>query len=356
MRNAITSFLLLICLTASGQNPTIENLWKQYQSGDYDLVIEKAIALRDSDPDNPDLSLLLGRAYADNGDYQEALPYLRFTVTNDSTGSFRKAWALGYLGTCYFMTQEDDKSNKALRACIDLNATRNATQYAGKRIALFGYDDFYKGWKTRESEHFKFHFQNLADAHIEQFISLREEAYKSINSFFQSKMPAKINFFVWASTEDARQILRTNPGFADPKLCIVHSLDHQTKGHEMTHVISHYTANIIAKTALINEGTAACFDQDGKNRERIVKDWIKANNRTIAIKDLWINWKSFPEEFSYPLSALFVRNLIDEFGKAKFLEFFTNQTYENAKSVFGARFDETIQEFEDRINNLKALH
>ncbi|MEX2232094.1 MAG: hypothetical protein WD824_08040 [Cyclobacteriaceae bacterium] len=58
-----------------------------------------------------------------------------------------QSMGFGILGTCYFMTQEYDKSKKALGECIDLNATKNATQYAQKRIVLFGHDDFYRNGK-----------------------------------------------------------------------------------------------------------------------------------------------------------------------------------------------------------------
>ena len=47
-----------------------------------------------------------------------------------------------------------------------------------------------------------------------------------------------------------------------------------------------------------------------------------------------------------PQLVLFVKELIMKFGKEKFLVFFTNQTYENAKSVFGNDIDVLIKEFE----------
>ncbi|MEX2232093.1 MAG: hypothetical protein WD824_08035 [Cyclobacteriaceae bacterium] len=97
MKKVITSFLFLTSLIAFGQNQTIEDLWKLYQSQDYNLVIEKATPLLDTDSNKVDLSLLLGRAYADKGKFKEALPYLYFTVINDNHNTWRKAWALAYL-------------------------------------------------------------------------------------------------------------------------------------------------------------------------------------------------------------------------------------------------------------------
>jgi hypothetical protein len=80
----------------------------------------------------------------------------------------------------------------------------------------------------------------------------------------------------------------------------------------------------------------------------MVKDWIAANNKQIAIKDCWTAGEKYVDEILYPLSGLFVKELIDNFGKEKFLELFKNQTYENAKLIFGNKLDTMIEELEKR--------
>ncbi len=70
----------------------------------------------------------------------------------------------------------------------------------------------------------------------------------------------------------------------------------------------------------------------------------------MDIKDTWINWGKYPQELSYPLSGLFVEELISRFGKEKFLAFFTDQTYENALKLYGSETDTMIQEFQKRFN------
>lgn len=350
MRFIITSFFVLTSLISFGQNPVLEDLWKLYQSRDYEKVIKETKPHLDNDSLKVDLNLLLGRTYADKGDFKSAIPYLDYTVNNDPNNSWRKAWALGYLGTCHFMLQDNDNARKSTKECFDLNATKNATRYAYKRILLFGFDDFYKDWKIVESDNFRFHFQNMSDSDIEKYISSREKAFKNINEFFASKIPKKIDFFVWDSREDAKKILKANLGFADPSTCIVHSHFQQTKGHEMTHVISNYSTKMVNKTGLINEGTAVCFDQTNQDKEQIVKDWIKNNGKQAEISKIWKKWKDYPEELTYPLSGLFVKELIDNFGRDKYIEFFGNQTYDNAKLVFGEKLDKVIKDFENKIN------
>lgn len=350
MRKIFTSIFILISLISFGQNTTIDNLWKLYNSKDLKSVIEKAKPLLENDPNNIDLNLIMGRSYTDQADFKNALPYLELTVKNDNSNSWRKAWALSYLGTCYFMLQNYDDSETSLKECINLNATKNATNNAYGQTLLLGFNEFYKNWKIIETDNFRFHFQNMDATEIENYTSVREVAYKEINIFFKSSLPKKIDFYVWKSKEDAKKILRTNLGFSKPNFCIIHTHYQQTIGHEMTHVISNYTSKITNKTRFINEGTAVCFDQSHQNRLKQIKDWIAINNKQIAIKDYWVNGEKYAEEILYPLSGLFVKELIDNYGKEKFLEFFSNQTYGNAKLVFGDNLDKVIKEFENKIN------
>lgn len=350
MRKIFTSILILITHLSFSQNASIADLWKLYNTHDYKSAIDKTKPLLENDPNNIELNLILGRSYTDLLDFKNAIPYLDLTVKYDMENTWCKAWALCYLGTCHFMLQDYEKSKKSVRECFDLNVTKNVTQAAYRSILLFGFDDFYNDWKIIESDNFRFHFQNMSDSDIKNYISSREEAFQTINRFFLSKLPKKIDFFVWNSREDAKKLLGANLGFAESGLCIVHSYFQQTKGHEMTHVISNYFTSLTAKTGLINEGTAVCFDQTNQNREQIVKDWLKANGKKVSMMEIWTNWNTYPEEFNYPLSGLFVKELIEIFGPEKFREFFGNQTYENAKSVFGDRLDKVIKDFENKIN------
>lgn len=74
------------------------------------------------------------------------------------------------------------------------------------------------------------------------------------------------------------------------------------------------------------------------------------NNRQLSIKEFWKNGDSYAEEIRYPVSGMFVEDLIKKFGRDKFIKFFNDQTYENAKSVFGNDLDNLIAEFENKFN------
>lgn len=351
MKKVIISVFLLASLNSFAQNSTISELWKYYLANDYNQVIEKANRLLDTEPNKIELNLVLGRSYTNKGEFKKAIPFLIYTINKDTTNSWQKAWAYAEIGRCYFMEQKYEESKKAIAGCLSTNATKKATKYAYGQSLLYGFDKFYDNWKIVETDHFRFHFQNTNNTDIEKFVSLKEEAYKRINNFFKSTLPKKIDFFVWESGEDARNLLKTNLGFAKPEFCIIHSLYQQTIGHEMTHVISNFTSVLLTKTRFINEGTAVCFDQTNRDNMRLVKEWNKTNNSKISIKECWISGESYPDDLLYPLSGLFVNKIIEKFGKEKFLEFFKNQTYENASTVFGNKLDKLIKDLESEINN-----
>ncbi len=341
---------MLACFITMAQNPPLDDLLKLYNAQDFKSAIEKTKPMLENEPGRVDLNLIIGRSYTDLGEYKSALAFLETTVTNDKKNSWQKAWALSYLGTCYFMLQDYQKAELSIDASIKLNATRNATNSAIGKTVFFGFDKSYTTWKTIETDNFRFHFQNMNDAEIEKYTALREIAFKRINGFFNSSLPKKTDFYVWESREDAKNILRRNLGFAEPELCIVHTCFQQTIGHEMTHVISHYTSAVSGKTRFINEGTAVCFDQTRQDRLEQVKSLTTARNEKIGIKDCWENGDKYPEEILYPLAGLFVKELIDNFGKEKFLKFFKNQTYDNARLLFGEKLDSIILDLETRIN------
>jgi len=351
MKPTVLLLFLTISIFSSGQDPKITELGKIYMSGDYDQTIAKANEYLADDTNNLEYKSILGRALFDMGETESALPILEYVVKNDKNNTWTKAWSLAYLGKSYFMLSEYLKSENALKACIELNATKNATNEAYSTLILFGFYKFFNDWEIIESDNFRFHFQKKSDTDKKLFIDTRETAFQKINGFFNSGLPKKIDFFVWESADDAKLILRRELGFADPAYCIVHSRSEQTVGHEMTHVISNYSAKKIIKTGLINEGTAVCFDLTHENKEEIIVKWLESNNEQIDIKGLWSNWQKYPHEFSYPLSGIFVKGLIDKFGKEMFIKFFTNQTYENAKTIFGNDIDTYISDFEKKYNS-----
>jgi len=127
MKKIISSILILISSITYGQKTQVEELGQVFISGDYEKTIIKAKDLLKNDSNNIDYKLILGRALTDKGEFKEAIHHLEYTINNDKENSWRKAWALGYLGTCYFMLQDYNNSKKSTKECINLNATKKIT-------------------------------------------------------------------------------------------------------------------------------------------------------------------------------------------------------------------------------------
>ncbi len=351
MKTVFTFLLLISCLVACHQKPSLVDIEKLFESFKYDEVIDKAQKLMDIDSLKTEMKLFIGKSYTEKGEYNNALPYLEYAKENDSEKPWIKAWAMAYMGKCYYMLEDYEKSRKYLNASIELNADENSTRYAELKRLYFGFDDFYKDWKIVESDHFIFHFQNMQDFEASQFIKLREDAYKEINKFFGSKLPRKIDFYAWNSREDARNLWKRNLGFANPPTCIIHSHIYQSLGHEITHVISYHVNSIEGYCQFINEGTAVCFDLSNRDMLKLTKNWVKENHKKVSILDIWENWDKYPHALTYPLGGAFVKELLKHVSKEDFLEFVSNQTYENAKKVFGSKIDQIIKDLENDVNS-----
>ena len=114
MKLKLLFLFILISIIAHSQSSKMEQLGKLYMSGNIEATINRADEYLEEEPNNIDYKLILGRALTDFGNYKEAIPHLIYTVENDEHNSWRKAWALGYLGSCYYMLSEYEKSKKVL--------------------------------------------------------------------------------------------------------------------------------------------------------------------------------------------------------------------------------------------------
>ncbi len=349
-------FILLVLLyqPVFCQDQDTAELWKLYNQGEHRLVLEIVLPLLKEFPGEVELNLLAGRALADTGEMSKALPYLEQAVNLDKSDSWKKAWGLSYLGMCQFVTGNTAKAKESLNQCIRLNATRSASQNARRFYKLFGFDDYFKNWKTVTTPHFIFHFQHPSRvSHLKHYADFREKAFLEINDYFQAKVPGKITYFTWNARQNMRQVLGSAGGFAKPNFLVIHSCFDQTAGHEMTHVITHYAAPAVKKTVLINEGTAVYFDLSNRDQLELARAAIKKNGlKSLSIKKLWSdqdNWTSYPDGITYPLAGAFVGHLISRGGKNKFMKLLSRQTYEAAREIYGNRLDEIIISFENRL-------
>jgi hypothetical protein len=324
-----------------------------YYSEKFNELIKISSEYLKYDSLNPAFNLWYGEGLVELGFVNEAKPFVQKAIENIEDSDGRKAWAINYLARIEFLNQNKFKSKQLFLDCINIGSNSNARESAKYLLVELGLGDYYSDFEVVESEHIIFHFQpNSIVPDKEQFIESREKAFQKISEFFGVKIPKKIDFIVWNSNEDAKKIGIKFLGYASPKFCVIHSRSNQTRGHEITHVITHYLSNDQIKTRFINEGTAVWCDLSNNNRLEIIKKQKETDSTQVivSIKEAWANPRAFPEWVYYPLAGEFVNRLLVKWGKDKLIQLLGNQTYENALLIYGEELNTIISELENEIN------
>lgn len=347
--------LLIYCLLlfngslAFAQN--LDSIGLLYSTGKIEKAYLQSSKIINEYPENSQLVLFHGRILVDLGRYAEGKTYLTKAIALDNDKTYVSAWAWAYLGHACFMTSDYLNSEDALKRCLKLNATENVNKYANNRMFSFGFDKYFSDWKIIETEHLRFHIQTPAEIkNVENFTAQREMVFVDISQKLGVTLPKKIDFFVWDNAVEPKTKFNITLGFAYPEFVCIYAQKNQTKGHEMAHVLTHYIGKVQSKTGLINEGVAVYFNQNGDNKLSVVKDLMSKNGVSqVSIKELWEHWEKGDMRFAYPLAGAFVTELVDKFGIGGLKALLADQTYENAIKLYGNKIDETILDFEKKL-------
>lgn len=315
-----------------------ENFW----NGNYDKTIDIGKQILETEPNDFETILFIARAEDEKGNFENAIPYLDNAKKLMSEDWQKSRVFLELAKNCFGIGKIEDAKlfyNEALKT----KGTKNSEKELKKFGMLTGLDEFYKNWKIKETKDIIFHYESSINKDdIERITKTRQIAFEEINTFFNSKLPKKIDFFVWNSKESYNPILNVNLGFSNPIFCISHNRLNQTPGHEIAHNISYWKNNNNIRTKFINEGIGVCFDQQKNEKLRIAQEAYKTN--PIDIKEIWKNQTKLSDDILYPISGAFV-NFLKEYNKDKFLDLIENQTYENAIKIYGEDIDNLIDEF-----------
>lgn len=351
MRFIGTLFIFLLVYFVQGQN--YEELLVEYQKGEFEYVIEKGVPLITKNYYDIDLQLLVGRAYADNLQYEEALPYLKYVDQNAKKNGWRRGWGNVYLGICNFGIGKYEWSRTYLNKAASDGDTDNIRSFAKEQLIFLGFDKEFQDFRLKVDEGILFHFHpDIADdfSQLESFISDQKAAFLAAKTFFECNVPKEVDIFVWNSREEMEEVLSFSKNdFVKPELCVVHVPVDETDGKEFSLVVSYYLDRIKKQSAIISFGTALYLANPQKNMMSDAQEVIKAKNiSNVSVNDIWVVNRTDSELYN-TVSAAFVQYLIEEQGKEKFLELFKEQTYYNAKKVYGKKFDSLIKVFEDKL-------
>jgi tetratricopeptide (TPR) repeat protein len=307
-----------------------------------ELIAKKVVSREKS---NPDAYLVLGRVQKEKGNYAEAISNLETALSFPGAKAYTKAWALCELSPSYFATGNPEKSRKSLRDCQALNATQKVMAVAQATSLRLGFDPFFDAWTTKETEHFIFHFQDTTAVagKVAQFMRRKDAAFDTISNLLRAKLPKKIDYFVWADEAQGERMLKARMAFTESPLCLTHTSFGHTLGHEMTHSISYFAAKPAKTSRLISEGICVYLDFSKKTNASVLQGKADAIG---SIADLWKQNKNAGEDIIYPLGGELVRRLIREFGREKFTALLADQSYENARKIYGDNLDILIGNLE----------
>lgn len=329
------------------------DLGSLFREQKYERLIKEGKKKLKYEGKNPQVSMVVGRSLFHTGKIEEAIPYLEAAIEEPNMKTFIDAWALDYLGKIYFMKGDYEGAKKALITARSLNATKNATFDTQNTLLLFGFEDIYDDWETFETDHINFHIQDTKTiGEVSDYIGERVKAYENIQKFFGSKLPKKIDIFIWKSQLEGYRFLRESLGFSKPEACLAHCFPFQTPGNELTDIVSHYAVDEFKlKTKFVSEGLAVCFDGLKRNRLSYAKKALKSGNlESISIQKIWENPDLVNESVLYAVSGAFVEVLIDKGGKDNFMQLLPNQSFENAQKIYGDKLEKWIADFEGKLN------
>jgi tetratricopeptide (TPR) repeat protein len=343
---------MVLSLPLFAQDISVDSLWSLYAHGEADSAFAEATPIIKRSPDDFSLNLLMGRILADKANFIEAIPYLRRAKKLSDTTGWKRAWALDYMGECYYAFGRYDSAASAFSDGLALNATATVNRKTSGDMRLLGLHPLYKDWKTVETKHFIFHFPPETAVHdIDAYTAHTESGFDTINAFFNSTLPKKIDFFVWNNNDEAQKAGLGPLAFAQPQYCIVHTSIWHTVGHEMAHVIAYYAVQHPIRTGFISEGIGVCFNLNSEDKFSVAREYLKDRgiNDSIPIKYFWKDWRLFNDDELYAIAGAFVRYLIDTGGKEKFMRVLQNETYENAQSIYGNQLTTIISDFEKKL-------
>jgi tetratricopeptide (TPR) repeat protein len=325
--------LLVALLSVSGlsaQQEKAENFFKQQE---FDKAITTGLEILKDNPASSMMNMLVGRAYVENNQFEKAIPYLKTAAINANDNAEIQSWAYAFLGRCFYVLNDYQKSKENLQACLALNASEKVNRFARGILNAPGITDFYSNWETVETTDIKFHFQNSANIqNKEAFIKTRQTAFEKINQFYNAKPSRKIDFYVWDDVKKGQEMLGRTFGFSDPTLCIIHSRNDQTRGHEITHVLVGQGIRPAKTTQFINEGIAVFMDGSGQNRFTVAKTQLAG--KEINLIDLWENSAKYPGEYNYTIGGAWIAYLFEKGTTEQIKMLLKDQTLASARVIY----------------------
>jgi len=324
--------VLLVLQTAFTSAQNTKEIWKLYNQKQYTEAIEQGIKALKHHANNGEINLAVGKSYVAARQFENALFHLKKS-THPAQVDWVRAWAYNYMGVYYWGLNDIANARLNFNACIALKATKNSVADAQQQLKQLEIKDYLAAWITLETDHLIFHFQDtMAIENLNSYMRCRESAYEKINCFFTASLPKKIDYYIWSKPEEAKKLLGKDLGWATSKTCTIHSSIHQTKGHEITHILSHYGIQSTHRSDFINEGIAVYFDQTTRHRMRAAKKHL--NGQQTDILAHWENPKKENFQYNYSVGGAFVEWLFENGTPDQMKALLKDQSVKSAQKIY----------------------
>jgi hypothetical protein len=216
------------------------------------------------------------------------------------------------------------------------------------------YDTLGIQWRVVERPNVIYYFQdhNAPSYYTSNYADQHEAAYAKLNDIFKAQLPRKLRYFVWNDPDVAAQRLGYPLGFAVGRECVCHVHPAQTRGHEITHILSYWADGVPWQTyrRLVTEGVAVAFDLSDRDRIMAAK-LAGAGHGITSVAELWEgNMTDAPEEVFYPIAGAFMEHLYKQSDRDRFIALIKNQDIESAVSIYGLeKMQAIIAEFDAKM-------
>lgn len=195
------------------------------------------------------------------------------------------------------------------------------------RITEFAEAPPYSDWPTYATSHLTFHY--LPDTwiaeEIEDIAVQHEQAFSDNVDYLDVDYAGPIDVYIYASEESFFRATAREAGFAINEFSEVHTRwlapdDHQTPGHEITHVITFHGLGEPSE-ALLGEGVAVWLDHGGNDYRRRCAD-LARNDRLVPLTDLLGDgWDG--SAAAYYQAGSFTGFLLERYGVDRFKTVYT---------------------------------
>ena len=220
------------------------------------------------------------------------------------------------------------------------------------RVAEFAEAPPYEQWLTHSSRHFVFHY--LPDTFVARDIATvaeqHEQVFESNVGWLGVTYHGPIRLYFYPSGASLYRATARDSGFAINEATEVHALwvapdDHQSLGHEMTHVITYWTLAEPSE-ALLGEGIAVCLDHAQPHPHARAAALMSAG-RLVSLRDaLGDDWFGHDPSVMYPQSGSFVCWLAERYGTDRFTQIYARGDFPAAlEEIYGFDLGHLEQEW-----------